>query len=75
MKEFPASLLFLVGFATFSWVLALPHDVVREDSGNFILGLDRHPSLPFLNSFRIRSFIIYSFSFGCDFFCFLCEFD
>ncbi|KAG6601253.1 hypothetical protein SDJN03_06486, partial [Cucurbita argyrosperma subsp. sororia] len=38
MKGFPASLLFLVGFATFSWVLALPHDVVREDSGNFILG-------------------------------------
>ncbi|KGN52138.1 uncharacterized protein LOC101211567 [Cucumis sativus] len=40
MKGFPASffLLFFVGFATFSWVLALPHDVLPKDSGKFILG-------------------------------------
>ncbi|CAK9316916.1 unnamed protein product [Citrullus colocynthis] len=40
MKGFPASflLLFLVGFTTFSWVLALPQDVVPKDSGNFFLG-------------------------------------
>lgn len=42
MKGFPASflLLFLVGFTTFSWVLALPQDVVPKDSGKFFLGLD-----------------------------------
>ena len=75
MKGFPASffLLFFVGFATFSWVLALPHDVLPKDSGKFILGLGTLLyCVLFVNSFQdliVFSHWVVNF---IDWFCFLC---